>query len=241
MNSLIKSFLTTGMRRMVFASFDKNRYMDTLGSSDEHPMDVVARLVQAERFMRQIAKSLGFNQIRIAAISSLDLTEVCLYDGDQQPGIKPIFGLYPAQAFRIYVAQFMAGESMSEYAPLMSLDQAIVTSADATSILPSLPRKTELASSQPKATSYSYGSRIRQMEDQLILDVAMQESEKTFLEECGDDALKVQNELADRLRNDELEDGDRIKSHTVSKELMQNLVSRQRTLETSMSKLKKTT
>ena len=242
-NTLIKSFLTTGMRRRVFASFDRNRYSNSKEYLDDYPSDVVPRLVLAERFMRQVGKSLGFNQITISAISSMDLAEVCLYDGDQQPGVKPIFGLYPAQAYRVYVSQYLVGASLQDYSPIMAIREAIVTSNEVRQDAPAMVGNSEgTTTSKPTVVpipKFSYGSRIREMEDQLVLEIAMRESEKEYLQQSTETALKEHQKIAERLRCDH--DGEgldasviRVRSAAVTHGVLEQLVVHQSHIESTI-------
>ena len=199
------------MRRRVFATFDRNKSAatptaDGFESSSRSPN---SRLLSAERMFRRVSKAVGFNQLIVSAISSIDLAEICLYDPASQPGVRPIYALYPCKAFRLYVCQFMAGENLIEYQPAISIPETNLmrirvdgstprlSSRVASSRLPVSAReyRDSRQGSASSINSYSYGVRIRTMEEELVVDVAKMESEKAFVGSFSEDDLRRQQTL----------------------------------------------
>jgi hypothetical protein len=223
--NLIRAFLTGGMRRRVFAAFDRNR-QTTVVSSDtvDDSRTTNSRLLMAERILRRVSKAVGFNQVIVSAISSIDLAEICLYDPTSQPGVRPIHALYPCKAFRVYVCQFMAGENMVEYQPSISIPESSimrirmdgstprVSSRAVSSRLPTTSRGSRDSRGTIGGTSinnFSYGVRIRKMEEDLVVDVAKMDSEKAFVTAYGEEEFKRQQSLMDVFANNAQEDSGR--------------------------------
>ena len=217
------------MRRRVFAAFDRNR-QSTVTSFDtaDTSRTTNSRLLLAERIMRRVSKAVGFNQVIVSAISSIDLAEICLFDPTSQPGVRPIHALYPCKAFRIYVCQFMSGENMVEYQPSIAIPESTimrirmdgstprVSSRAASSRLPVSPR----SSREPRTVgstsinNFSYGVRIRKMEEDLVVDVAKMDSEKTFVATYGEEEFRRQQNLMEVFANNTQEETG--KSNTTS-------------------------
>lgn len=199
MSAVIKKLLTGGYKRRVFVSFDRNHYT----VSDPHEQAALShRLILSERYIRQVSKSLGFNQIMTSSVSSLDIAEICLYNSSDQPGMRAVHALYPSKSYRIYVCQFMAGENLIPFPPAFSIPDELVFKNTA-SLTKSIRARSQAASSMlnrapqskfkimntVKDSTYSYGVRIRNMQDDLATQVAMTKSENDFREQYGDQEL----------------------------------------------------
>jgi len=173
--------------------------------------EFVEQLLNSERMFRRVSKAVGFRQVIVSSISSLDLAEVCLYDSVNQPGVRPIYTFYPSKAFRIYSCQFMAGESLIEYEPAVSLaDNAVfqVTMDGATPRLTARSsrrlgtvsqRSLGLPAQSSRINNYSYGVRVRNMEEDLIMEIAIKESEHSYLHDHDTSELKRQQKISDSL------------------------------------------
>ena len=197
----------------MFAAYDRNKKATPIDPTnpDDSLSPTSSQLFSSERMLRRISKAVGFNQVLVSAVSSIDLAEICLYDPSSQPGVRQIYALYPCKAFRVYVSQFMAGENMVEYQPAISIPESNimkirmdgttprVSSRATSSRAPASSRgnRDTRSSSYSGINSYSYGVRIRNMEEELVIDVAKMESEKAFRGSFGDEELKHQQSVMD--------------------------------------------
>ena len=223
--NIIRAFLTGGMRRRVFATFDRNNNTGAV-NGETSTLSTNSRLFSSEKMFRRVSKAVGFNQVLVSAISSIDLAEICLYDPASQPGVRPIYSLYPCKAFRVYACQFMAGENLVEYQPAISIAESNIMRIRMDGSTPRLSSRA--ASSRLTGTargsrdsrqggtasgvnSYSYGVRVRHMEENLVIDVAKMESEKEFVGSFGGDDLKKQQSLIEAFAMNGQEE-----SHTTS-------------------------
>ncbi len=208
MSSLIKKLLTGGYKRRVFVSFDRNHYA-TPDVDVREQTTLSHRLILAERFVRQVSKSLGFNQIMTSSVSSLDLAEVSLYNSSDQPGMRAVHALYPSKSYRIYVCQFMAGDNLIPFPPAFSIPGELLFKNTA-SLTKSLHARSVAASNTLsksvvnkykainaiKDSTYSYGVRLRNMQDELATQLAITKSESDFRDQYGDTELsKMQTRL----------------------------------------------
>ena len=218
LGTTIKALLTGGIKRRILASFDRNHYPSdpTQVGSTSFPADVVNQLLLCEKFMRQISKSLGFNQLTLAAVSALDVAEICLYEAGKHPGIRPIFGFYPSKSFRIYVSQYLSNENLPAYQAVLpgsagsahplqliggssSPSVSIVLPTPAAIVKTATDKDTAAPNSllallppQPDSNEYSYGVRVRKMQEQQTLTMAMRDSEQEYLQENGEEELMRQ-------------------------------------------------
>lgn len=208
MSSVIKKMLTGGYKRRIFVSFDRNHY-PTNQADMRDQQALTHRLILAERYIRHVSKSLGFNQIMTSSVSSLDLAEVCLYNSTDQPGMRPVHTLYPSKSFRVYISQFMAGDNLIPFPPALSIPEELLFK-NAASLTTSVRARTIAASSTLRRTSqsklktinalkdsaYSYGVRLRNMQDDLATQLAMSSSENEFRDQFGDKELaKLQTKV----------------------------------------------
>jgi hypothetical protein len=198
MSAMIKKLLTGGYKRRIFASFDRNRYPDS--RQDEQQQTALShRLILSERYIRQISKSLGFNQIMMSSVSSMDIAEVCLYNSAEQPGLRAVYSLYPSKSYRIYICQFLVGENLVPFPPAFSIPEDRLFKDGV--MHPRPPRvggskygKSRLNNFADAA--YSYGVRLRNMQDEFATQFAITESETTFRENYGEKELqKLQSKL----------------------------------------------
>jgi hypothetical protein len=199
----------------VFVAFDRNQQVisDAITGTTEVDTLMVNRLLNSERLFRRISKAVGFRQVIVSSISSLDLAEICFYDSVNQPGMRPIYAFYPSKAFRVYACQFMAGESLIEYEPAVSLpnDAVFHTTMDgATPRLSARPPKhlmsqrNSIGLPPPTAriNNYSYGVRVRNMEEDLIMEIAKAESERVFLHDHDPTELRKQQKISESFTSD---------------------------------------
>lgn len=192
---MIKALLTTGQKRRIFTTFDRTKYPDPRDSTAASLSDEqIQALVVAERFMRQVSKSVGFNPIVIAPVTASDLTEVLLHSAGSQPGTGPVLCLYPSKYLRIYIVQFLTGVALEPYAAYLPED----VSGEQSLKVADNPQK---LASHVSELPFTYGVRIRQMEDEIVMDLVTKRSEQEFLAEYGDDKLLHQQALSEGLRN----------------------------------------
>ena len=159
---------------------------------------MVEDLLASEQMMKAIAKTVGFNQVTISPITSTDLAEICWYEAQDQPGVSPIFALYPTKRFRLYIAQYLAGGDVSVFVPTEEARDA----RSKTSTLPSgggLPKPQAALTDREPVNVYSYGVRIRRQEEERELEMALKQSEREYLEEFGEERLLNQQALTDGL------------------------------------------
>lgn len=228
---MIKALLTTGQKRRIFTTFDRTKYPDPRDSTAASLSDEeIQALVVAERFMRQVSKSVGFNPIVIAPVTGSDLTEVLLHSAGSQPGTRPVLCLYPSKSLRIYVVQFLTGVALEPYAAYLPED----VSGDKSLKIANNPEKPE---SRVSELPFTYGVRIRQMEDEIVMDLVTKRSEQEFLAEYGEDKLLHQQALSAGLRNVSTEKETQAPILARAKDLLQNpkyigrLVLQQREIE----------
>lgn len=195
MNGVIKSMIAGGLKRRIFASFDRSVSPEAVNGN---PCDT---LLAVQKFLQLVSKSVGFKQIILASVGPVDIAEVCIYEPSNQPGIRPVYALYPAKAYRIYVAQYLAGENLSDY---VHVDSRTSTQLALSEDRLRQPSSISLTSQQSQDLSrtqdqYSYGARLRQLEEDLVMAMAFKESEQSYLEEHGEDEIIQQQALADSL------------------------------------------
>ena len=157
---------------------------------------MIDKMTASEQMLKEVSKTIGFNQITMAQVSSLDLAEICWYEAQDQPGIKPIFALYLSKKFRLHVSRYLADERVLPYV------QNIAAEDDYNFPRPMLPPVATTQSTEAVASSrneYSYGVRVREMEEQTLLEYTMRISEKEFLDVFDREQLLNQQALADGL------------------------------------------
>jgi hypothetical protein len=188
---MTKALLTTGQKRRILTSFDRTMYVDPVNSAASSlSNDHIQALVVAERFMRQVSLSVGFNPISICAVTATELSEAVLYDAQGQPGTLELIALYPCKFFRIYVAQFLAGAVMQPYSVYHE------SMGSQSSDIP----LTVVSKFSASPASFSYGVRLRHMEDSMVTGLALKQSEQEFMLKHGEDALLHQQALAESLK-----------------------------------------
>lgn len=195
MNGVIKSMIAGGLKRRIFASFDRSVTPD---AGHGNPCDT---LLAVQKFLELVSKSVGFQQVILASVGRVDIAEVCIYEPTNQPGIRPVYALYPAKAYRIYVAQYLAGENLSDYVHVDNRTSTqLALSEDRlrqhSSISLRSQQTQDLSRSQDQ---YSYGARLRKLEEDLVMALAFKESEQSYLDEHGEDEIIQQQALADSL------------------------------------------
>ena len=145
--------------------------------------------------LKVVSKTVGFNQITTAPVSSSDMAEICWYEAQDQPGIKPIFALYPSKQFRLHVSRYLADEHVPLYVPITTSTHKPTAPA----IENKVPNSIQTIPSAPPRNEYSYGVRVRMAEEQALLEYTMRLSEKEFLEEYNSERLLNQQALSDGL------------------------------------------
>lgn len=166
---------------------------------------MVRDLLASEQMLKAVSKTVGFNQITIAPVGASDIAEICWYEALDQPGIRPIFSFYSSKKFRVHLTKYLAGEEVPVYTASESLSASNdPKSEDAQPAEAGVKRSHQQPiedSSQKQASGneYSYGVRIRNLEDQIIVQMAIRESEKLYREQNGDERLLHQQALSDGL------------------------------------------
>ncbi len=198
-SGILKALLAGGLKRRIFSTFDRNRYPDPLAAGElSLTEEIVENLLASEQMLRTVSKTVGFNQITIAPVSSLDLAEICWYEALDQPGIKPIFSFYASKKFRIYLNRYMAGDELSAYIPAESLPKVIGSGFPDITLAIENGTQNDLRVEE-KTNQFSYGARIKRMKDDMILQYVMQLSEEEFTESYGEERLLNQQALSDGL------------------------------------------
>jgi hypothetical protein len=208
------------VKRRIYATFDNSL------SSDFGHGNILDALESSRRFLRKLSDTVGFNQVSVASITSADMAEVSLYEATNEPGIKAVRSFYPAKSFRIYISQFMAGETLGQYYNRKLSDSAKLELYSDVKV-----QMDETKSDEPNApistnsvNVYSYGARIRQMEEDMTFALALKESEDDYRDLNGFDALIEQQAKSDGLVI--RYDGDKrqmFKTNLQSKELPNNV------------------
>ena len=165
---------------------------------------MVRDLLASEQMLKAVSKTVGFNQITIAPVGASDIAEICWYEALDQPGMRPIFSFYSSKRFRIHLTRYLAGEEVPVYTASESLSSAQdqKATAEARDKTGQVPALTDSSENRPSANEHSYGVRIRNMEDQIMIQMAIRESEKLYREQYGDERLLNQQALSDGLVTD---------------------------------------
>ena len=189
------------MKRRIFATFDRSRYPDPLSKAQLSLTDeAVANLLASEQMLKTVAKTVGFNQVTIAAVSAADLAEICWYEALDQPGIKPIFSFYPSKKFRLYLCRYLCSEELPMFVGSLALNPASSEAEQEGAAVST--ENTQLANIdglKPSTNEHSYGVRVRQMEEQLVLEYALKQSEEAYIDAFGEEHLLNQQALSDGL------------------------------------------
>jgi hypothetical protein len=196
----LKALLAGGLKRRIFATFDRSRYPDPLSKGElSLSHETVQTLLASEQMLRMVGKTVGFNQVTISPVSSSDLAEICWYEALDQPGIRPIFAFYPSKKFRLYLCQYLSSEEMPPFTGSLASDPK---SSENDKEQQPTSDNTQLATVDPTASStnqFSYGVRVRQMEEQLAMEYALRQSEAAYVESFGEENLLNQQALSDGL------------------------------------------
>jgi hypothetical protein len=156
---------------------------------------MIEEMTASEEMLKVVSKTLGFNQVTMVQVSSLDIAEICWYEAQDQPGIKPVFALYPSKRFRLHVSRYLADERVLPYVRNTTVDDDNFPSTKPLSV----EKSHQALTASTSRNEYSYGVRVREMEDQMLLEYTMRISEKEFLEVFDKERLLNQQALADGL------------------------------------------
>lgn len=187
--------------------------------------ETIESLIASERVLRQVSKSVGFNQVTMSQVSSSDMAEVCFYEALDQPGLLPVFGLYPSQKFRVYILNFMSGESQVPFTSNEAVARVVVGQTA------SLPQSGGSAESHN-----SFGARVRRMEEEAVLEAALLLSEKDFLGTFGEDNLLHQQALSEGLSHSTQSPKANVGEDSLGGEFLASLISGQKAIEDELAK-----